>query len=95
MIESDEAKQRMYDTFANKHQFNQHHIKEASHTILLAHKTHYNRDDFAKVVDKGIIDGRTQAENRDKAFGSFVFAERIQMKTATPARGQNHKSTLH
>lgn len=74
VIESDEAKQRMYETFANKHQFNQHHIKEASHTILLAHKTHYNRDDFAKVVDKGIIDGRTQAENRDRAFGSFAFA---------------------
>ena len=33
VIESDQAKQRLHDTFANKFQFNQHHAKEASHTI--------------------------------------------------------------
>ncbi|SBS30366.1 Major NAD(P)H-flavin oxidoreductase [Marinomonas spartinae] len=75
VIESDEAKQRMHDSFANKFQFNQKHAKAASHIILFAHKTHYTREDFAKVVDKGIQDGRTQAENREQAFGSFAFAE--------------------
>lgn len=77
VIESDEAKQRMFDSFANKFQFNQKHAKAASHIILFAHKTHYSRDDFAKVVDKGIEDGRTKPENRDQAFGSFAFAEMV------------------
>lgn len=75
VIESDEAKQRFHDSFANKHQFNQKHAKAASHIILFAHKTHYNRDDYAKVVDKGIEDGRTAPEERERAFGSFAFAE--------------------
>ena len=75
VIESDAAKQRFHDTFANKFQFNQKHAKEASHIILLAHKTHYNRDDYAKVVDKGIEDGRTKPENREQAFGGFAFVE--------------------
>jgi len=75
VIESDEAKQRFQDSFVNKFQFNQIRSKDASHIILLAHKTHYTRDDFAKVVDKGIADGRTKAENREQAFGSFSFAE--------------------
>lgn len=75
VIESDEAKQRFHDTFANKFQFNQKHAKDASHIILFAHKTHYKREDYAKVVDKGIEDGRTKPENREQAFGGFVFAE--------------------
>ncbi|MFA0087848.1 NAD(P)H-dependent oxidoreductase [Vibrio sp. 10N.261.51.F12] len=75
VIESDEAKQRMYDTFANKHQFNRPHIKASSHTILFAYNPHYTRDDYAKVVDKGIEDGRTAPENREQAFGGFAFAE--------------------
>ncbi|MDE8601670.1 nitroreductase family protein [Marinomonas sp. RSW2] len=75
VIESDEAKQRFHDTFANKFQFNQKHAKDASHIILFAHKTHYKREDYAKVVDKGIEDGRTKLENREQAFGGFVFAE--------------------
>ncbi len=75
VIESDEAKQRMHDTFANKFQFNQPHIKAASHTILFAHNPHYTREDYAKVVDKGIADGRTKPEDREQAFGGFAFAE--------------------
>ncbi|MBU1296252.1 MAG: NAD(P)H-dependent oxidoreductase [Gammaproteobacteria bacterium] len=75
VIESDEAKQRFHDTFANKFQFNQKHAKDASHIILFAHKTHYKREDYAKVVDKGIEDGRTKPENREQAFGGFAFAE--------------------
>ncbi|MCL9779994.1 NAD(P)H-dependent oxidoreductase [Vibrio sp. S4M6] len=75
VIESDEAKQRMHDTFANKHQFNQPHIKAASHIILFAHNPSYTRDDYAKVVDKGIEDGRTAPEQREQAFGGYAFAE--------------------
>lgn len=75
VIESDEAKQRMHDTFANKYQFNQPHIKVASHIILFAHNPHYTREDYANVVDKGITDGRTKPEEREQAFGGFFFAE--------------------
>ncbi|MGF1749123.1 NAD(P)H-dependent oxidoreductase [Vibrio cionasavignyae] len=75
VIESDEAKQRMHDTFVNKHQFNQPHIKAASHIILFAYHPSYTRDDYAKVVDKGIEDGRTAPEQREQAFGGFAFAE--------------------
>jgi len=75
VIESDAAKTRMSNTFANKYQFNQKHIFDSSQVILFAHNPEYNRDDYAKVVDKGIEDNRTQAENREAAFGSFLFAE--------------------
>lgn len=75
VIESDAAKQRMHDTFANKFQFNQPHIKSASHIILFAYNPAYTRDDYAKVVDKGIADGRTKPEDREQAFGGFAFAE--------------------
>ena len=75
VLESDEAKQRMSDTFANMHQFNQPHVVESSHVILFAYNPHYTRDDYAKVIDKGIEDKRTPAEKRESAFGGFVFAE--------------------
>ncbi|MDP7593192.1 MAG: nitroreductase family protein [Litorilituus sp.] len=75
VIESDEAKQRFHDTFEHKYQFNQPHAKSASHIILFAHNPNYGREDYAKVVDKGIADGRTPPENREQAFASFMFAE--------------------
>lgn len=75
VIESEQAKARMHDTFANKFQFNQPHITAASHIILFAHNPNYTRNDYAKVVDKGIEDGRTSADNREQAFAGFAFAE--------------------
>jgi len=75
IIESDTAKQRMSNTFVNKHQFNQPHIFESSQVILFAYNPHYTREDYAKVVDKGIEDKRTPVEKRESAFGGFVFAE--------------------
>ena len=75
VIESEEAKQRMHDTFAEKYQFNQPHIFESSQIILFAYNPHYTRDDYARVVDKGIEDKRTPVENRENAFAGFVFAE--------------------
>ena len=75
VIESDEAKRRMSDTFANKYQFNQQHVFESDRIILFAHNPYYTREDYAKVVDKGIEDGRTKLEDREKAFGGFMFSE--------------------
>ncbi|MCK5808641.1 nitroreductase family protein [bacterium] len=75
VIESSEAKERMSRTFAHKYQFNQPHIFDSSQIILFAYNPRYTRDDYAKVVDKGIEDERTKPEGREKAFGSFVFVE--------------------
>lgn len=75
VIESDEAKQRFHDTFANKFQFNQKHAKTASHTILFAHKTHYSRGDYENVIDTDIEAGRTKAEDKEQAFGAFAFVD--------------------
>lgn len=75
VIESDEAKTRLHGTFIEKFQFNQPHVFDSSQIILFAHNPRYSRDDYAEVVDKGIEDNRTKPEDRDAAFGAFVFAE--------------------
>jgi len=75
VIESDEARERMHKTFAHKYQFNQPHVFDSSQIILFAYNPRYTRDDYAEVVDKGIEDKRTKPEDREGAFGSFMFAE--------------------
>ena len=75
VIESDEAKERMNKTFAHQFQFNQPHVFESSQIILFAHNPRYTRDDYAEVVDNGIEDMRTTLEERESAFGGFIFAE--------------------
>ncbi|WP_394190360.1 nitroreductase family protein [Pseudoalteromonas atlantica] len=75
VIESDQAKERMHRTFENKFQFNQPHIKAASHTILFAYNPTYTRDDYAQVIDTDIKNGRTPKENREQAFGAFAFVD--------------------
>ena len=75
VIESDEAKERMSKTFANKYQYNQPHVFDSSQIILFAYNPYYTRDDYAKVVDKAIADNRTNPEDREHAFGNFKFAE--------------------
>ena len=75
VIESNEAKERMNKTYAHKHQYNQPHVFDSSHIILFAYNPRYSRDNYAQVVDKGIEDGRTKLEDREKAFGVFTFAE--------------------
>lgn len=75
VIESDAAKARMNKTFENNFQFNQPHVFESSQIILFAYNPRYKREDFEEVVDNGIEDGRTTAEERDSAFGVFVFSE--------------------
>lgn len=84
VIESDSAKQRMHDTFANMFQFNQPHIKAASHTLLFAYNPNYSRNDYEKVIDADINNGRTKAENKDQAFGAFAFVD-----LNTDERGNN------
>ena len=75
VIESDEAKERMNKTFAQKYKFNQRHVFDSSQIILFAYNPQYKRDDYAEVVDKGIEDKRTKPEDRENAFGHFMFAE--------------------
>lgn len=75
VIESDQAKDRMHRTFENKFQFNQPHIKAASHTILFAYNPTYTRDDYAQVIDTDIKNGRTKSENREQAFGAYAFVD--------------------
>ncbi|MEO9653564.1 nitroreductase family protein [Marinomonas sp.] len=75
LVESDEGKQRLHDTFVNKHQFNQHHIKEASHTILLAYDPKFTKEKFSKRVDAEVSSGHLPAENYDAFMGAYAFAE--------------------
>lgn len=75
VIESDQAKQRLHDTFEQKFQFNQPHAKTASHTILFAHNPQYKRSDYSKVIDNDITTGRAKEENREQAFGAFAFVD--------------------
>lgn len=75
VIESDEAKQRLHDTFEQKFQFNQKHAKAASHTILFAYNPQYAREDYGRVIDKQIEDGRMKADEKDQAFGAFAFVD--------------------
>jgi nitroreductase/dihydropteridine reductase len=75
VIESDAAKQRFYNSFAHKFQFNQPHVFACSHIILFAHNPAYTRADYEKVVDQGIADKRTKLEDKEKAFGSYAFAD--------------------
>ena len=76
VLESDQAKERFHGTFANKHQFNQHHAKQASHTILFAHNPHFTKDDYRKVVDVEVSSGHLPAERYDAMLdGAFGFVE--------------------
>jgi len=75
VIKSDAAKKRMNKTFAKKYQFNQTHVFDSSQIILFAYNPRYTRDDYAEVVDKSIEDKRTKREDRESAFGGFIFAE--------------------
>ena len=76
IIESDAAKQRLHDTFANKYQFNQPHAKEASHTLLLAHNPKYTKEQYKKVVDTEISSGHLPPEKYDYMLDyAYGFAE--------------------
>lgn len=75
LVESEEGKQRLHDTFANKHQFNQHHAKEASHTLLLAYDPKFTKEKFSKRVDVEVSSGHLPADMCDNFMGAYAFAE--------------------
>ena len=75
VVESDEAKQRLHDSFANKHQFNQHHAKEASHTILFAYDPKFTKEKFVKRVDAEVASGHLPEDMRENFMGAYAFAE--------------------
>lgn len=75
IVESDEAKQRLHNTYANKHQFNQPHAKEASHTILFAYDPEFTRDKYRRRVDAEVSSGHLPAEMYDTFMGAYAFAE--------------------
>ena len=75
VIESDEAKQRLHDSFENKHQFNQHHAKEASHTILFAYDPKFTKEKFVKRVDAEVASGLLPEDMRENFMGAYAFAE--------------------
>lgn len=89
VIESDQAKQRFHDTFANKHQFNQPHAKEASHTILFAYNPNYTKENYKRVVDAEVTSGHLPADMYDTMLnGAYGFAE-----ANTDEAGNNAKWT--
>ncbi|MGF1720865.1 NAD(P)H-dependent oxidoreductase [Vibrio kyushuensis] len=76
VIESDAAKQRFHDTFANVHQFNQPHAKEASHTILFANNPRFTKEQYKKVIDVEVTSGHLPADMFEAQLnGGFSFAE--------------------
>jgi len=75
VIESDEAKQRFHNTFANMHQFNQPHAKAASHTILFAYDPKFTKEKFAKRVDAEVTSGHLPAEMYNNFMGAYAFAD--------------------
>lgn len=88
IIESDAAKQRLHDSFVNKHQFNQPHAKTASHTLLLAHDPYFTKEKFSKRVDAEVSSGHLPAERYDAFMGAYAFAE-----ANTDATGYNGEWT--
>lgn len=75
ILESDEAKQRYHDTFANMHQFNQPHALEASHTVLLAYDPKFTKEKFSKRVDAEVASGHLPADMYDAFMGAYAFAD--------------------
>lgn len=73
VIESDAAKERLHDTFANKFQFNQPHAKEASHIILFAYNPRLTKEHYTKVVDAEVNSGHLSKENYDEMIGKGMF----------------------
>ncbi|MDV7104844.1 NAD(P)H-dependent oxidoreductase [Vibrio sp. TH_r3] len=75
VVESDSAKQRFHDSFANKYQFNQPHAKEASHTILFAYDPKFTKEKFSKRVDVEVSSGHLPADMYETFMGAYAFAE--------------------
>ncbi|WP_017445535.1 nitroreductase family protein [Gayadomonas joobiniege] len=75
VIESEQAKQRFAQSFDKKHQFNQHHATDASHTILLAYDPYFSLEKFKKRVDAEVSSGHLPADKYDAFLGAYAFAK--------------------
>ncbi|MFC1234177.1 nitroreductase family protein [Vibrio sp. F74] len=76
LIKSDEAKNRLDETFANKYQPNRPHSKEASHVILFAHNPNYQKENYKKILDINVELGRLNEEKYEATLsGAFHFAD--------------------
>lgn len=75
VVESDQGKQRLHDSFANKFQFNQPHAKEASHTILFAYDPKYTKEKFSKRADVEVSSGHLPAAMQEQFMGAYAFAD--------------------
>lgn len=73
VIESDAAKQRLYDTFANKFQMNQQHAKDASHIILFAYNPYFTVEQYKKSVDAEVSSGHLPVEKYDEMIEKGMF----------------------
>jgi len=76
VLESQEAKARMKQTFGETSPLNQEHVMHASHVILFGNHPKYTRKDYEQVVDKGIKDYRIQPENREAALGASFYIDK-------------------
>ncbi|MDB1125070.1 nitroreductase family protein [Vibrio algarum] len=73
VIESDEAKQRLHDTFENKFQNNQQHAKSASHSILFAYNPRFNKEAYKIVVDAEVTSGHLPEAMYDEMLNKGMY----------------------
>lgn len=74
-LESETARMRMERTFARNFQYNQRHVREASHILLLAHDPAYSPAAYRRVVEEDIANLHTHAERREAALAKYAFVE--------------------
>jgi len=75
VIESDDARLRLSKTFEEKFKFNVNHVFESSQIILFAHNPYFSLDDYKKIVEDGVRDGRTHIDKVNDALKAFTFVE--------------------
>lgn len=75
VLETEQAKQRMFDTFADKFPANREHILTCSHVILFAYNPNYSRGDYEKVIEQDIKLLRTKLSDKEQAFAKYAFVE--------------------
>lgn len=89
VVNSEAAKRRLETTFVRKNHHNMKHVADAHQVILMAHNPAYTREDYTKVVDHDLANGRGTQADRDGAISKFSFAE-----TKTDAHGYNGTWTM-
>ncbi|CAG9000499.1 MAG: Major NAD(P)H-flavin oxidoreductase [Candidatus Celerinatantimonas neptuna] len=73
VLESDESKQRFFNSFEDHFLFNQVHAKTASHIILFANKIIYTEQDYEAVIEKSIADQHLSAEKNRMLLQHLIF----------------------